>query len=96
MATNFREWWEMNVDVKEHKDAYFRTIKILPGTCRSTPEDFSPIYWDNPYYVRYESYENDSRYRFLSYVSLNYAATDWFNLLGRFLWILIPQEESTG
>ena len=25
LMSNFRQWWEMNVDIKEQKDAYFRT-----------------------------------------------------------------------
>ena len=83
VATNFREWWEMNVDVKEQKDAYFRTHDNITWNMSGPPSDILPIYWDNPYYVRYESYENDSRYRFISSVSLNYAATDWLNFLGR-------------
>src|SRR5262249_11255436 len=42
-----------------------------------------PIYWDNPYFIRYESYENDSRFRTLGIVSLNYQLTDWLNIMGR-------------
>jgi len=83
VATNFREWWEMNVDVQEQKEAYFRTHDNITWNMSGPPTDILPIYWDNPYYVRYESYENDSRYRFISSVSLNYAPTDWLNFLGR-------------
>jgi TonB-linked SusC/RagA family outer membrane protein len=82
-AASFREWWEMNVDVNELKDAYFRNKKNVTWNMSSPPEDISPIYWDNPYYVRYENYESDSRYRYISYVTLNYKATDWLNLMGR-------------
>ncbi|MGN6166381.1 MAG: SusC/RagA family TonB-linked outer membrane protein [Flavisolibacter sp.] len=83
MATNFREWWEMNVDVQEQKDAYFRTHKNTTWNMAGPPEDVGPIYWDNPYYTRYQSYESDFRNRFISYVTLNYKATDWLNFLGR-------------
>jgi TonB-linked SusC/RagA family outer membrane protein len=82
-AASFREWWEMNVDVKELKDAYFRNRKNVTWNMSGPPEDLSPIYWDNPYYVRYENYESDSRYRYISYVTLNYKTTDWLNLMGR-------------
>jgi TonB-linked SusC/RagA family outer membrane protein len=82
-ATSFREWWEMNVDVKELKDAYFRNRKNITWNMSGPPGDLSPIYWDNPYYVRYENYESDSRYRYISYVTLRYAATKWLNLMGR-------------
>ena len=83
VATNFREWWEMNVDIKEQKDAYFRNHNNVTWNMSGPPEDISPIYWDNPYYVRYESYENDNRYRFISSVALNYAATNWLSFMGR-------------
>ena len=83
VATNFREWWEMNVDVQEQKAAYFRTHDNITWNMSGPPSDILPIYWDNPYYVRYESFENDSRYRFISSITLNYAATDWLNFMGR-------------
>ena len=73
----------MNVDVKEQEAAYNRTHKNLTWNMSGLWESICRIYWDNPYYVRYESFEKDSRYRFLSYVSLNYAVTDWLNLLWR-------------
>ncbi len=83
VASNFREWWEMNVDVQDQKAAYLRTHKNTTWNMSGPPDNTGPIYWDNPYYTRYESYESDSRYRFISYVSLNYAATNWLTFMGR-------------
>jgi TonB-linked SusC/RagA family outer membrane protein len=83
VATNFREWWEMNVDVQEQKAAFFRTHDNITWNMSGPPDDILPIYWDNPYYVRYVNYETDSRFRFISSATLNYAATDWLNFLGR-------------
>lgn len=83
MATNFREWWEMNVDVLEQKAAYFRTHHNVTWNMAGPPGNTGPIYWDNPYYTRYESYESDTRNRFISYASLNYKPTDWLNFMGR-------------
>ncbi|MGN6194211.1 MAG: SusC/RagA family TonB-linked outer membrane protein [Ginsengibacter sp.] len=97
-AANFREWWEMNVDVQEQKAAYMRTKKNITWNMAGPPEDIGPIYWDNPYYVRYESYESDSRYRFISYANLNYAVNSWLNLSGRVSLDTYDglQEERTG
>jgi TonB-linked SusC/RagA family outer membrane protein len=93
--TNFRQWWETNVDVKELKDAYFR-VKGLEQTNPSyvgkenvtwNLADYTsgrPIFWDNPYFSRYENYENDTRDRYLGNVNLNYKVTDWLNLMGRY------------
>ena len=87
--TNFRQWWEVNVDVQELKDAYFRSASWgTPGRKNVTwnwsdPTDLTPIYWDNPYWDRYENYQNDARSRYMGYITLNYKVTDWLNILGR-------------
>lgn len=97
-AASFREWWEMNVDIKEQRDAYFRTRKNITWNMAGPPDDIGPIYWDNPYYIRYEGYESDSRYRFISYANLNYAVNTWLNLSGRVSLDTYDglQEERTG
>jgi TonB-linked SusC/RagA family outer membrane protein len=82
MMTNFRQWWEMNVDVKEQKDAYFRTRQNVTWNW-ADPTDLVPIYWDNVYFSRYENYETDSRNRYFGNVNLNYKIADWVNILGR-------------
>lgn len=82
MMTNFRQWWEMNVDVKEQKDAYFRTRQNVTWNW-ADPSDLVPIYWDNVYFSRYENYETDSRNRYFGNVNLNYKIADWVNILGR-------------
>ncbi len=83
---NFRQWYETNMDVLEQKDAYFRSGRkniTWNWADPSTPEGLVPIYTDNPYFVRYSSFENDSRSRFFGYASLSYKFTDWLNIMGR-------------
>lgn len=82
--TNFRQWWQTNVDIKELKAAYERDNSNATWNLNS-PEngDFSPIYWNNPYFVRYQNYENDSRYRTFGNVAATYKFADWFDVLGR-------------
>lgn len=84
LMTNFRQWWQTNVDIKDLKDAYDRNGNNATWNFAS-PEtgDFSPIYWNNPYFVRYKNFENDSRYRTFGNVAATYKVTDWFNVLGR-------------
>ena len=82
VATNFRQWWEMNVDLKEQKDAYFRTGKNVTWNW-ADPSDLTPIYWDNVYFSRYENYENDSRDRIFGNVNLNYKINNLFSIMGR-------------
>lgn len=86
LMTNFRQWWQVNVDVKDQKDAYFRNkvnatwnwndntaIGSMPG----------PIYWDNPYFTRYENYQNDNRDRYFSNIQMQYKPLDWMSVTGR-------------
>jgi TonB-linked SusC/RagA family outer membrane protein len=85
-ATNFRQWWETNVDIKELKDAYFRNHENITWNWADPSDEQNglvPIYWNNPYFDRYENYETDSRSRYFSNLSLNYKATDWLNILAR-------------
>ncbi|GGG55406.1 SusC/RagA family TonB-linked outer membrane protein [Hymenobacter glacieicola] len=82
VLTNFRQWWQTNVDLKEQKAAFERTGQNKTYNY-SDPSDLSPIYWNNPYWVRYKNYETDSRNRFFGNVAATYKVTDWFNILGR-------------
>lgn len=82
LMTIFRQWWQGNVDVKEQKDAYFRRRKNITWNW-ADPTNLVPIYWDNPYFVRYENYENDRRDRIFGNVNLNYKLTDYLNIMGR-------------
>ena len=84
LMTNFRQWWQTNVDIKEQEDAYNRNNTNATWNLGS-PEngDFSAIYWNNPYFVRYQNYENDARYRTFGNVAATYKFAEWFNVLGR-------------
>lgn len=82
LMTNFRQWWEMNVDLKEQADAYYRTHKNVTWNW-ADPTALVPIYWDNPYWTRNENYETDTRLRYFGNVMLNYKITDWLNVMAR-------------
>lgn len=82
----FRQWWQTNVDIKEQKEAYFRTRKNVSWNWALDPSDlFNPslIYHNNPYFERYENYEQDRRDRFFGNAALNYQVTDWLSIMGR-------------
>ncbi|MCR8559635.1 SusC/RagA family TonB-linked outer membrane protein [Mucilaginibacter sp. BJC16-A38] len=79
---NFREFWQVNVDVQDLKDAYFRTRSNDNWNVKS-PNDLSSAYWDNPYFVQYQNYETDSRDRYFGNVSLDYKLFSWLDILGR-------------
>ena len=83
LSGHFRQWWQMNVDIKELEDAYNITKDNITWNMSEPPEDLGPIYWDNPYFTRYESYENDYRFRTIGNITLNYNITDWLSIMGR-------------
>lgn len=84
---NFRQWWQVNTDIKQLKDAYYNSLaQGENGNATWNLSNFNnptAIYWDNPYFGRYQNYETDSRNRYFGNVSLNYKATSWLNILGR-------------
>jgi TonB-linked SusC/RagA family outer membrane protein len=83
ILTSFRQWYQMNVDLQEQKDLYFQTGRNVTWN----PLDYTdptPIYWDNPYWVRYENYETDVRTRLIGYAMAEWDITDWLNLMGRY------------
>ncbi len=82
LMTNFRQWWATTTDLQEQKDAYFRNKKNVTWNW-ADPSDLTPIYWDNPYFTRYENYENDNRMRAFGNVMLNYKVADWLDIMGR-------------
>ncbi|HEX2605950.1 MAG TPA: TonB-dependent receptor, partial [Flavisolibacter sp.] len=82
LMTNFRQWWETNVDIKDQKDAYFRTRENMTWNLKD-PDNLTPNFWDNPYFSRYENYESDSRNRYFGVATLNFKPVEWLNILGR-------------
>lgn len=80
--TSFRQWWQVNVDVKEQRDDYFRNRTNATWNW-ADPTDLSPIYWDNIYWVREENYSTDHRNRYFGYAGATYKLTSWLDLTGR-------------
>ncbi len=87
LMTSFRQWYQVNVDILEQKDAYFKSVN--EGNPKNytwnpnSPYDLAPIYWDNPYWTRYQNYQDDERDRMIGYASLNYKITSWLDATGR-------------
>jgi TonB-linked SusC/RagA family outer membrane protein len=85
--TNFRQWWQVNTDIKQLKDAYYNSLaQGENGNATWNLSDFNDptaIYWDNLYFSRYQNYENDTRNRYFGNIFVNYKATSWLNILGR-------------
>ncbi|MAP81528.1 MAG: SusC/RagA family protein [Aequorivita sp.] len=79
----FKQWWQTNVDLKQQRDIYFNTRRNVTWNPVSSAPGAAPIFWDNPYWSRYENYQNDGRNRFIGNFELNYELADWVNVTGR-------------
>lgn len=75
VVATMRKYWANNVGIQELKDAYFSTGRNIDPFMGGTI--------DNPYWVLYENYQNDTRSRIFGNASLNYKITDWLNVEGR-------------
>ena len=82
IVSNFRQWWATNADIGALKDIYFNTNKNYTWNATSFSNS-APAYWNNPYFERYESYQNDNRNRIIGNASLNYKLTDALNVTGQ-------------
>ena len=79
---NMKQWWQTNTDIKKQEEAYFSTGRNVTWN-PAYVDDLNPIFWDNPYWTRYENYQDDSRNRFIGNISVQYELTDWLNVTGR-------------
>ncbi len=79
---SFRQWWQVNVDVQEQKDDYYRNNTNATWNW-ADPTDLAPIYWDNIYWVREKNFSTDHRNRYFGYVGSTYQLTNWLSLTGR-------------
>ncbi len=75
VVASMRKYWAMNVGIKELKDAYFKTGRNIDPFMGGTI--------DNPYWVVYENYQNDTRSRIFGNASIKYKFTDWLNIEGK-------------
>jgi TonB-linked SusC/RagA family outer membrane protein len=83
ISSNLRQWYQTNVDVLELKKAYEENEQNITWNWAGIDSDSKPIYWDNPYFTRYKSYENDSRNRYFGYIKAQYNILPELAIIGR-------------
>ncbi len=76
ILSSFRQWFNLGVDMKEQEDYYNMTGKNITWNPVSE-NNLNPIYWDNPYWQRYENYQSDVKNRVMGF-----AKADWDILEG--------------
>lgn len=84
IMSSFRQWFQVNVDVKELERLYTLTGRNVTWNANAPWDgDFTPLYWDSPYWTRFENYSTDTRGRLFGSVNLNYKLTDWLRATGK-------------
>ena len=88
--TDFRQWWETDIDLHELKADYFRTLtnatwnwQTTAYTANAAGNITKPNFHDNPYWVRYMNPETDSRQRYFGYAGLSWKVAPFLNIMGR-------------
>ena len=82
IISNFRQWAQTNVNFEDQRRAFERTGQNYTWNYTSA-SNATPIFWDNPYYIRYRNFQNDERNRVYGNLALSYDVSDWFNVLAR-------------
>ena len=81
VISSMRQWWQTNLDVNMLKDAYFQNK--TNATWNLSDARTGPLYWNNPYWDRYQNYQSDSRDRYVGFAKAQYQVADWLSLTGR-------------
>lgn len=80
---SFGQWYQTNVDFKRLEEKWLRPDGSQLTWNASYYNDLHPIYFDNPYWMRYKNFQDDERNRILGYSTLTYDITDFLSLTGR-------------
>ena len=88
--TDFRQWWETDINLHDQKADYFRTLtnatwnwQTSAYTQNAPGSITKPNFHDNPYWVRYQNFESDTRDRYFGNAALNWKVAPFLNILGR-------------
>ncbi|HEX2975885.1 MAG TPA: SusC/RagA family TonB-linked outer membrane protein [Bacteroidales bacterium] len=87
ILTSFRQWYQVDTDVKMLKDLFEKTNRNITWNPKGFNSegvfDPTPNYWDNPYWVRFRNYETDERNRIIGFTQADWSATPWLSFMGR-------------
>jgi TonB-linked SusC/RagA family outer membrane protein len=83
ILSSFRQWWQVNTDVKLLKDLFEASGEQNVTWNRTYYDDPVGLYWDSPYWVRYKNYESDVRNRIIGYTQADWKVTEWMSFMGR-------------
>jgi TonB-linked SusC/RagA family outer membrane protein len=80
----FNQWSQRQMSMDKLRE--YRGVGGIQRTWNIIgPNNLTPMYSDNPYWTRYENWQNDSRERIFGNVTVSYAFTDNLKLTTRFM-----------
>ncbi|WKN45208.1 SusC/RagA family TonB-linked outer membrane protein [Tunicatimonas pelagia] len=81
VVTAFNQWYQRQLDTDK-----LRNYQNAQGQDRTwnikSPTNLEPLYWENPYYVLYNSYANSQRERLFGNISLSYDIAPSLKITG--------------
>ncbi|MFC3755665.1 SusC/RagA family TonB-linked outer membrane protein [Chryseobacterium tructae] len=83
VVSGFRQWWQTNVDVYALRNAYLNNGNTNFSWNRTSPDEATPQFWNNPYFQRYQNYQSDNRTRVFSYAQLKYDISKNLGITGK-------------
>ncbi len=85
IIVQFNHFGQRQLNPNELKNYYVQSTGEQRSWNRISSEDATPLYADNPYWIRNENLQNDSRSRVFGNASLSYDFTENLSLTGRVL-----------
>ena len=82
ILSSFRQWYQVNVDIQDQKELFEATDENVTWNPVAY-DDLTPIYWDNPYWIRHKNFESDERNRIIGYTQVDWTVTSWMSIMGR-------------
>ncbi|WP_233897848.1 SusC/RagA family TonB-linked outer membrane protein [Tenacibaculum piscium] len=82
LSSAVRQWYTSDADFETMKDAYFKTKRNITWNPKSY-NNRVPDFHDNPYFQRYENYNNYNRDRFFGNFSINTKFNSWLGASAR-------------
>lgn len=76
------QWSQTQIDYADMK-AYLNPDGTQRTWNRTSWDDGTPMYTDNPYWSAYKNYQNDRRNRLYGNAGMNLKLTDWLKITGR-------------
>ena len=89
LMAQFRQWWQVNVDLKDQEDIFNKTGKNYSWnnegalTGPGSGGELIGHYWDNPYWTRYKNFQSDERNRFFGNVFATLEINDWLSVTAK-------------